>query len=276
MPGFGAAEGDMRRAFRKTDYSNYHRRTAHARSLINENRDALRRWAAGEDVEPVAVDPESMGQKRTEDIFRIAVDSFLRPSYALLLQAYWAYLTDPIPIRALRSVARVAEETYGRGSREMLLAILLITGTETGRKLALNIMKLHSEWGLDETLNRIWNTSFDLTYTRLAVAMPLHGSLPEPVVFATADKHLGKLLETISPNGGWRGANGLPMPEDAVDFDGLVQDELFYRVDDILSATRRATAANTMSPEQIATIRRVNAVKHIERLEANFAKRYAA
>lgn len=276
MAGFGAAEGDIRRKFRDTDYSNFHRRSAHAMSLLNEHRDTLRRWVAGEHVDPVTVDLESERAKQTEALFSIAVDNFLFPSYALVLQAYWSYLTDPIPMRALRSVERVAAETRCRGSREMMLAILLIAGTHSGRELALNIMKLQSEAGLSKTLDAAWNTSFDLTYTRLTVSTPLWGNVPQPVVFVTTDRHLSTFVNTIEPLGAGQVSNGVMLPLDASHMNGLVQDELYVDVNKLMLASMRATADNPMPVEQVTTIRRVNSAKHIKRLEEKFSKRYPA
>lgn len=276
MAGLGAAEGDIRRESRETDYSNFHRRSAHALSLLNENRDTLRRWAAGEDVAPITVDLDYERQKQTEDLFGIVIENFLRPSYALVLQAYWSYLTDPIPMRALRAVERVAAETRGRGSREMMLAILLIAGTHDGRELALNIMKLRNEVGLSETLDAAWNTSFDLTYTRLAVSMPLQGTLPEPVVFVTVDKHLSTFVNTIEPQGGRLAASGVPMPLDVSHFDGLVQDGLYEKTNKLMLSSVQASAESVMPDEQVARVRQFNSEKHIKRLESSFAERYAS
>lgn len=274
MAGLGAAEGDIRRESRETDYSNFHRRSAHALSLLNENRDTLRRWAAGEDVDPISVDLDYERQKQTEDLFDIVIDNFLRPSYALVLQAYWSYLTDPIPMRALRAVERVAAETRGRGSREMMLAILLIAGTHDGRELALNIMKLQNETGLRETFDAAWNTSFDLTYTRFAVSMPLQGTLPEPVVFVTVDRHLSTFVNTIEPQRGGQVANGLLLPLDVSHMDGLVQDDLYSSIHKLMLSSVQAHAESTMLDEQVARVRRFNSEKHVKLLEARFAKRY--
>jgi hypothetical protein len=274
MAGLGAAEGDMRREFRATDYSNFHRRSAHARSLLNENRDSLRRWAAGEVVEPVSVDLEGERQKQTESVFGVVVENFLLPSYALVLQAYWANLSDPIPMRALRSVERVAAETRCRGSREMMLAILLVAGTNSGRALALNIMKLQNKAGLTQTLDAAWNTSFDLTYTRMAVNTPLWGRVPEPVVFVTADKHLSTFVNTIEPLGRGQLSNGAVLSLDSSCLRGLVREDLYESIQKLMLASTEATLVNTMPVEQVATIRRANSMKHIKRLEACLAKHY--
>lgn len=276
MAGLGAAEADIRREVRDTDYANFHRRSAHALSLLNENRDVLRRWVGGESVEPVSVDLDSERQKQTEQFFGVAVENFLLPSNALLMQAYWAYLTDSFPMRALRSVERVAVETRCRGSKEMMLTILLIAGTHRGRELALNIMKLRSEVGYSQTLDALWNTSFDLTYTRLALTMPLWGRLPEPVVFVTADKHLSTFMNLIEPQGGARADNGAVMSLDATDLDGFVRDELADSIQDLMLSSAESAGANSMPVEQVATIRRYNSVKHIKRLQERFATRYAA
>lgn len=275
MAGLGAAEGDIRREARESDYSNFHRRSAHALSLLNENRDTLRRWAAGEEVSPIKADLETERQKETERFFEVAVENFLMPSYALVLQAYWSYLTDPIPMRALRAVNRVATETRSRGSKEMMLATLLIAGTPQGQELALNIMKLRSETGLSETLDKVWNTSFDLTYTRLAVAMPLNRQLPSPVVFVTVDKHLSTFVNTIEPMGGAQGSNGSVLPLDAGNFDGLLRDDLSESVQKLMLASTAATANSKTSVDQVTVIRQVNARKYAEQLEQRFAKRYA-
>ncbi|VXC50217.1 hypothetical protein [Plantibacter sp. T3] len=273
MAGLGAAEGDIRREFRETDYSNFHRRSAHALSLLNENRDSLRRWAAGEHVEPVSVDLEGERQKQTESLFGTVTENYLLPSYALVLQAYWSYLSDPVPARGLRAVERVANETRCRGSREMMLAILLIAGTHEGRALALSIMKLQNEVGFSQTLDAAWNTSFDLTYTRLAVATPLYGPLPGPVVFVTADKHLSTFMNTIEPRGGGMGSNGVVLPLDSVNFDGLVQDDLYEAIRKLMASSTQAASTSPMPADHVARIRRANSRKHVERLEACFLKR---
>ena len=225
-------------------------------------------------MEPVSVDLEGERQKQTESDFGVLVANFLLPSYALVLQAYWAYLSDPIQMRALRSVERVAAETRCRGSREMLLAILLIAGSNSGRALALNIMKLTNEAGLSQTLDAAWNTSFDLTYTRLAVNTPLWGSVPEPVVFVTADKHLSTFVNMIDPLGAGRGSNGAVLSLDSSTLGGLVQDDLYESIRKLMLASAQATGVNAMPVEQVATLRRANSLKHIKRLEACFLKRY--
>jgi hypothetical protein len=158
----------------------------------------------------------------------------------------------------------------------MMLATLLIAGTPQGQELALNIMKLRNEAGLSETLDKAWNTSFDLTYTRLAVAMPLNGELPAPVVFVTADKHLSSFVNLIDHIGGARGTDGPAMPLDALNVDGLVRDDLDDAVSRLALASTEATKLSTTPAEHVAVIRRVNAKKHAERLEQCFAKRYAS
>jgi hypothetical protein len=276
MAGLGAAEGDIRRGVRGIDYSNFHRRSAHALSLLNENRETLRRWAAGEEVAPITVDLESERQKKLESLFGSAIENFLLPSYALILQAYWSYLNDSVPMRALRSVERVAVDTRCRGSREMMLAILLIAGTSSGRELALNIMKLRNEAGLSQTFDAAWNTTFDLTYTRMAVSTPLCGSLPAPVVFVTEDRHLSTFVNMIEPLGGGPVSNGAVLPLDSSTMEGLVCDELYGSIQKLMLASARATAANPMPAEQVSIIRRANSLKHIERLEELFSRRYSS
>ncbi|GAA1661656.1 hypothetical protein [Microbacterium lacus] len=273
MAGLGAAEGNLRRVTTETDYSTFHRRSAHALSLLNENRDLLRRWVAGEDVRPVVIDIERERDKRVEGLFHVVVDNYLLPSYALVAQAYWLYLSDPIPMRALRRVERVAGEIRCRGSREMMLAILLLAGTRNGQDLALNIMKLRAESGLRKTLDAIWNTSFDLTYTRLAVSFPLYGGVPEPVVFITADKHLSTFMNTIEPLGAGMTRGGTALPLDSSNFEGLVRDDLYENVQALMLASAQAVAANSERDERVTRIRRNNSIRHIARLEALFADR---
>jgi hypothetical protein len=273
MAGLGAAEGDLRRVTTETDYSNFHRRSAHALSLLNENRDFLRRWVAGEYVPPVVVDLDRERDKRVEELFHIVVDNYLLPSYALVAQAYWLYLNDPIPMRALRRVERIAGEIRCRGSREMMFAILLLAGTHDGQELARNIMKLTTEGGLKKTLDALWNTSFDLTYTRMAVAMPLYGDVPQPVVFVTADGHLRSFMNTIEPLGAGMAVGGAALPLDSSNFEGLVRDDLYEEVQALMMASTQAVASNPETAEHVTRIRRNNSVRHIARLEALFARR---
>lgn len=275
MAGFGAAEGDIRRVSTETDYSNYHRRSAHALSLLNENRAVLRRWVAGEAVAPIEVDLDHERAKRTEDLFYVAVDNFLLPSYALVAQAYWSYLNDPIPLRALRQVEKVAGEIRCRGSREMMLAILLLAGSRDGRDLALGIMKLAHEEGLQKTLDAFWNTSFDLAYTRMAVITPINSDVPLPVVFVTEDKYLSTFVNTIKPLGAGMTMGGMALPLDASNLEGLVDDDLYEDVQKLMLASAQKIALNPEPAEHVTKIRQHNSKKHALRLEALFTRRYA-
>lgn len=276
MAGFGAAEGDLRRVTTETDYSNYHRRSAHALSLLNENRDVLRRWVAGEVVAPINADLDRERAKRTEDLFHVVVDNFLVPSYALVAQAYWSHLNDPIPMRALRQVERVAGEIRCRGSREMMLAILLLAGSKDGKDLALGIMKLANEAGLKKTLDAFWNTSFDLSYTRMAVTTPVNSDVPLPVVFVTEDKYLSTFVNTITPLGADTTVGGMALPLDASNLGGLVDDDLFEDVQELMLASTKRIALNPEPAGHVTKIRQHNSRKHALRLEALFTKRYTS
>ena len=155
-----------------------------------------------------------------------------------------------------------------------MLAILLVAGTSSGRALALNIMKLQNKAGLTETLDAAWNTSFDLTYTRMAVNTPLWARLPAPVVFVTADKHLSTFVNTIEPLGSGQLSNGAVLSLDSSYLEGLVRDDLYESLQKLMLASTKATLVNAMPVEQVATIRRANSLKHIKRLEACFAKQH--
>ena len=282
MAGLGAAEGDIRPDPRDTDNSNFYRRSARAQSLLNENRDQLRRWAAREDVEPISVDSEAERAAEIEAAFIPTVDYYIRPLYALVLQTYLIYLTGRHdPMDALRALNEYAAETRLRGSWGMKLACLLLAGTTEGRQLALSIMKFpdasSGELSYAQTVKNAWNTSFDLVYSHLATAIPTWGAgVPEPVVFITADQPLSAFLNMVTPLGGAQTSDGTVLPLNAAFPDGTIRDDLYEDVAQLMLDATAATYYESLPAERVQEIRRVKSLEHAERLEQLFKERHAS
>lgn len=195
------------------------------------------------------------------------------PSYAVVLKAYQSFLEQRDPIDSFRDLALFAEELFARGGREIMLGALLLAGGSTGRLMALNIMKLHQEKDLGSTLDALWNTSFDLTYSRVATmpSLPELPDTPQPVVFATDDRHLGKLLAMVDPAGAVPHRRGGGITADYVKLRGLVRDDLIDDVVRIIELSGEKALNDDTDVRMVERIRRYKAARKVERLEAWFA-----
>lgn len=287
MPGLGAAESVIRRGPELKDPANYYRRSANATRLIVDERATFRAWGSGHHTK---LDPRPAGgavhaPEISDGDFLVVRDDFITPSYAMVLKAYQLYLelkvpsTSRTPVSSFRELGEFAGELFGRGSRELLLGALLLTGNSRGRAMALNIMKLQAEKGLEETLKALWNTSFDLTYSRVATmpSLPeLRNVIAQPAVFVTDDKHLGKLLEMIEPVGAIGHKRGGGMVADLVTMDAFVREDLLDDVTEIVNLGGQKASDDSTPVQLIQRIRRYKSGKYAEHLEDWFAHRYSA
>lgn len=287
MPGLGAAESVIRRGTELKDPANYHRRSGNATRLLVDGRAALRAWLNGDDaqLDPRPVEGDDYPSGILDGDFRIVRDDFIIPSYAMVLKTYQLYLelrtrrTPWTPASSFRELEEFAGEIFGRGSRELMLGALLLAGNPTGRAMALNIMKLHAEKGLEDTLKALWNTSFDLTYSRVATmpSLPeLRNVVAQPAVFVTDDKHLGKLLEIIEPVGAIAHKRGGGMTADLVTIEPFVCEDLIDDVTDIVSRSGEKARRDSTHIQLIQRIRRYKSRKYVEHLEDWFAHRYSS
>ena len=281
MPGLGAAESVIRRGVEPREASNYHRRGANAMRLLVDDRAALHAWLKGDDAQPdlSAVGGDQYGTQVSEADFRIIRDDFIMPSYAALLKAYQLYLEKGSPVNSFKDLEAFAEELFLRGSRELLLGSLLLTGNSTGREMALNIMKLHEEKDLESTLKALWNTSFDLTYSRVATmpSLPeLRNVIAQPAVFVTDDKHLGKLLTIIEPAAAIAHPRGGGMTADHVAVDPYIRKDLLDDVITIVTRSGHKALRDRTDIQLLQKIRRYKALKYVQQLEGWFACRYQA
>ncbi|MEV8143788.1 hypothetical protein [Specibacter sp. NPDC078709] len=280
MPGLGAAESVIRREAEMSKVSNYHRRSENAMRLLVDDRASLRAWLKGEDVLPTVYAPDTVeGSSGVLDKdLRIVRENLIIPSYATLLKSYQLYLEQGDPVDAFKELELFAEELFSRGSRELMLGALLLTGNSTGRQLALSIMKLHNEQDLKTTLDKLWNTSFDLTYSRVA-RMP---SLPElrtrfvqPAVFVTDDRNLGKLLAMIQPAGAMSHSRGGGLTADFVTLGKLVREDLIVEVAKIVSNSGEKAQQDRTDFQLVPRIRRYRSMKYCDDLEKWLADRYS-
>lgn len=271
MAGLGAGEGVMRRAGLQ-DVANYQRRSENAQEMLAGDRSRIRAWLDGE------APPASRGGEEEAapgDIgaaeFEIVRDNFLVPSYAMMLKVYQLHLQQRSPESGFRALAGFAEELFARGSRELMLGALLLAGNHSGREMALNIMKLHERKGLTPTLDALWNTSFDLTHSRVATMPSLpefRGAFEVPCVFVTDDRHLGKFLRIIQPVGAMSLERGGGMTGDHAYLEELLQDGMWTRVAEIVEAGNNRAVNDPTDVEDIARIRRYRARTYADQLEA--------
>ncbi|PTR42723.1 hypothetical protein C8K38_11020 [Rhodococcus sp. OK611] len=281
MPGLGAAESAMRRTEEVREVSNYHRRSLNALRLLGDDRSVLRAWLDGNEVSPVAAaqsDGEADVNEVISDDLRTVRQNFVVPSYALVLKAYQLYLQKRDSVGAFGELDSFAGELYGRGSREIVLGALLLAGNSRGRQMALSIMKLQDETGLEKTLDRLWNTSFDLTYSRMATQpwAPEFGQfVPQPVAFVTDDKRLGEFLEMIEPMGSVPHQRGGRVSASAFPIAELVRDDLTRRVAEIVARSGNELLRNKLDISDMQRIRRYKARKYSTDLEGWFAARYS-
>lgn len=276
LPGLGEGEGVMRRAGLQ-DVSNYRRRSENAQELLAGDRSRITAWLEGEALPDPRVpgDAEHPSEIGTEE-FEIVRENLLIPSYAVMLKAYQLYLQGRSPESGFRVLAGFAEELFARGSREVLLGALLLAGNHTGREMALNIMKLREQKDLASTLDALWNTSFDLTHSRVAT-MP---SLPEfraafevPCVFVTDDRHLGRFLQILQPAGAMSMKRGGGITGDHAYLKRVLQDGMLAKVVEIVEAGNDRALNETTDVEDMARIRRYRARAYADQLEEWLAER---
>lgn len=278
MPGLGAAESVIRRGPELRNVSNYRQRGANAMQLLVDDKPTLRAWLAGGHVQPTAhtAHGDDTGAGIPDAHFHLVREDMIMPSYAIILKAYQMFLQRRNPIDSFRDLELFAEELYARGSREIMLGALLLTGSPTGRQMALNIMKLHQEKDLGSTLEALWNTSFDLTHSRLATtpSLPeLRDAIVQPAVFVTDDRHLGKLLAIVHPVDAIAHPRGGGFTADGVKLRGLVRNDLIDDVLKIIALSGEKAWHDDTDVQLLQRVRRYKAAKKVERLEAWFAGR---
>lgn len=279
MPGLGAAESVLRRGEELPNFFNYYRRSRNAKRLLVDDRDMLLAWLNGDEVQPdssTSGEGEYLEEDRDSD-FKIVRQDMIVPSYAMLLTAYKLYLDKGKEVSHIRELQSFAEEIYGRGSREFMLGCLLLAGNSNGRSMALNIMKLHDEKNLKDTLNALWNTSFDLTYSRIATQplLPEFKELmPQPAVFVTDDRHLGTLLKIIQPVGAATSKGGGDMTADLIPMESLIREDFLTDVTAIVNSSSQKSLQDTTDVQLVQKIRRYKSRIYVEQLENWFAHRY--
>lgn len=279
MAGLGAAESVIRRGKEPREVSNFHRRSANAVRLLSGDRAGLPAWLSGNNTAPA---PSSFnGNEYADRIldadFVTVRDNFIVPSYAVVLKAYQLYVERQTPLDSLKILEAFAEELFGRGSRELMLGALLLAGNSTGRETALNIMKLREEKNFESTMNALWNTSFDLTYSRVATMPSLPEMLkviPQPAVFVTDDKHLGKLLRIVQPMGAIAMLGGGHLTADYVSLKHLIRDDLFDDLAVILRCSAEKARRDRTDVRLVHRIRWYKSHRYVEQIEEWFARRY--
>lgn len=275
MPGLGAGEGVLRRN-ETYQIENYRRRSDHAFALFAEDCKGLRAWLSNSFEGETPLQHRGLSDQQLPALFEVMRENLIYPSYALLLKAYQLYLNGAKASSSIRELADFSAELYGRGSPEVMLGALLILGNSRGREMALNIMKLREPKGAAETLANLWNTCFDLTYSRIAV-MP---SIPElshafkmPCVFVTDDKHLGRLLEIIQPADAVAVVHGGGVTASFAHLGGLLSEENYRLLADVVARGNIGTYNEPTNLELLTRIRRFKAKKYIDALEDWFNSR---
>jgi hypothetical protein len=279
MGGLGAVESVMRRAAGPGDVANYHRRATNAMRLLGESRSVLQVWIDGRDVplDVLATESEENSRQVFEENFDVLRDNFILPSYAMVLKAYQLFLIGGDPIRSLRELELFAEELHGRGSRELMLGAALLAGNATGREMALNIMKLTRGKDGTATLDALWNTSFDLTYSRVATVPSLPGFselLKQPAVFVTDDRHLGRLLTLVEHRGAVPMERGGALTADLVQMGRVLRSDLAADVARIVHMSSAKARLDPADVHEVGRVRRYKARKYVEHLEGWFSRRH--
>lgn len=275
MPGLGAGESVIRRKGMK-EYANYSRRSVNAFAMLADDSKKIRVWLNGDTFEPHCdTESERQGARFAED-FEIVRKNMVVPSYAMVLKSYELYLRGGSPESSFRELAAFAEELYGRGSREVMLGALLLAGNARGREIALNIMKLRQPKGAVATLDALWNTCFDLTYSRVAVmpSLPDYAGVFElPCVLVTDDKALARFLDIIRPLGAVNLSRGGGTTADFADLRGLLQDGAYEMVGEVVGRGNRRMYRDETDLGLMTRIRRFKAQKYAEHLEDWFVGR---
>lgn len=275
LAGLGASESVMRRGGMQS-IVNYERRSSNARALLDNGAVGVRAWLDDEVQTSLATDSERADAEVDAYDFEIVRENLIMPSYALILMAYRLYLENHSPEASFRILAAFAEELFGRGGREVMFGALLLTGNSQGRSMALNIMKLQEEKDFETTRNLLWNTSFDLTYSRVAVmtSLPeLRGQFTQPCAFVTDDKHLGTFLRLIDPQGAIAHPNGGGVTGDYAHMSHLIKEDAFGAVVRIVSEQNLETIQERLSRQEITRVRRYKSSKYIGDLEEWFLAR---
>lgn len=212
-----------------------------------------------------------------EENFGIVHANLLMPSYAVVLKIYQLHLTNGDPIASLRELEAFCAELFARGTRELLLGTLLLTGSGQGIQLASSIMKTSKMLDAESTLANLWNTSFDLTHSRLVGQASLPGfaeQLPEPRAFVTDDRMLGKLLERIDFLGAMPHAQGGGMSADNVRLAGYVRPELGDQVIRIILKSSLSARDERTGDVLVSRIRRHKAKVYAAQIEAWISHRF--
>lgn len=275
MPGLGAGESVMRRKGMK-EFANYSRRSVNAFAMLADDSKKIRAWLNGDTTGPHCdAESERRGARFAKD-FEIMRENMVVPSYAMVLKSYELYLRGGSPEPSFRELAAFAEELYGRGSREVMLGALLLAGNARGREMALNIMKLRQSKEAVATLDALWNTSFDLTYSRVAVMPSLPGfagAFELPCVLVTDDKALGRFLDIIRPSGAVALSRGGGATADFADLRGLLQEGAYEMVGEVIDRGNRRMYRDETNLGLMTKIRRFKAQKYAQHLEGWFVGR---
>ncbi len=273
MPGMGAAEGVTRRTG-FGDVDNYSRRSKNAEAMFADGQQALRSWLRGEEfrIPPTATNQGS--DERITSLLEILTDHQVKPSYALLLHIYELYREGGSPESSFRRLNTLAEELFARGSVEMIVGALLLAGTSEAKNMVLDIMKLREERPPEEVYSALWNASFDLCYSRVAVlpSLPeLKGWVDFPCVFVTEDRHLGNFLELVSPLGGVSLPRGGGVTVNGASFGDRLNAANFEMVKRLVDDSTRRIFCDTTNLEEVSAIRKYRAIKYIQQLERKVA-----
>jgi hypothetical protein len=273
----------MRRDGKITEEHNYFERGTNATRLLTDNRQALTDWAEARD--PQINSGSHNFQKAItnfEKIFPIIYENMMLPSYAVILKAYKLYLSvnnaERNAVSALNELELFADELYGRGSRELFFGSLLLTGTPKAKQLALNIMKLQTENQSDETLKKLWNTSFDLTYSRTVEKSSLPEmvhEMPKPAVFVTDDEKLGELLKLITPRGGFLRPRNSVITGSTINMQNLIDNDKVDKVCAILVRSSIKAQNESTDVTTIEHIRKYRAKCYVKSLEDWFKNEYS-
>lgn len=269
LAGLGASESVMRHGGMQS-IVNYERRISNARALLDNGPAGVRAWLDDETRKIEAAEPERAKAEVDAYDFEIVRENLIIPSYAIILMSYRLYLENDSPEASFRILSTFAEELFGRGSREVMLGALLLVGNPQGRSMALNIMKLQKEKDFETTRNLLWNTSFDLTYSRVAVmsSLPeLEGRFIQPCVFVTDDKHLGAFLRLIDPRGAIVHPSGGGVTGDHAEMSHLIREDVYRSFARIVSEQNSRTMEERLSRQEISRVRRYKAKKYIADLE---------
>lgn len=279
LPGLGAGESVMRRDSPLREVGNYYRRSGHAIRLLGPDRQELQDWVAGVVHKPARGGLGTTVPEIDSRIFERIHSDVINPSYAVVLKIFELQTLQMRAISSIRQLADFCGELNMRGSRELLLGILLFAGTRAGRELASNLMKSGQHKDFESTRRNLWNVSFDLAHSRMigqASLAEFVRPFPRPAAFVTDDRWLGDLLSLVAHIGAVPSGSGGLVTLDMVEFGDHIRTDYFAEVSSIVATGTIDAHLNPTVPRLAEKTRRYKAQKYIHSLESSLMRHFTA